>query len=435
MVTIANWLVKLPNESALAVPRRVSRFEYSMHYTYCLIDERPSEDALERHLHAVARAQGVKQAILESDGNSRESGQADNQSDEVIYVRHNAAVGLSREGVFGLVWDAEREGSFFEHFLGLYLALALHALAERVTLEKLSYLEALYSQHLPDVEFNSERKTIPREHLELARASVVSLASMLVRYSSCMASNECGGRPEHGEFLSVLRRLYSLPELKKELAEEIQDMLDIVSREWDDARHRSKKKERLWDLRYDEISRQISRTRDSAKQMSDVVSNSLLGVTFPITLAINLFSMNLDTLPREFPWSLVLIIGGAFSGVMVLVFLAVFFYYRRKLAAVKAEKVELLKERSERLRLAAGSLDDDEEAIRPEPEQMSDPFRIGGIGSYLGAIRRLEATESSMDTISLHQERFSMDILRKPGSVGNGNNKRGSFRMRGKKGV
>jgi hypothetical protein len=400
--------VKLPNESATGLVRRVSRFEYSLHYTYCLIASRPSDSALERHLHIIARAQGVKHAVLEADT----VGSATFGDDEVLFLRHNAVVSMSREGVFGLVWDAEREGSFFDHFMGLYLTLTLHALSERVTLEKLSYLEALYSQHLPAHE---DGKRAAREHIELARASVLSLASLLVRYSSCMASGECGGRPEHGEFLSILRRLYRLVELKQELGEEVQDMLEIVNREWDEARRRSKKKEHLWDLRHGEISRQISRTRDSATLMSDVVSNSLLGVTFPLTLAINLFSMNLDTLPREFPWSWVLIISGAFSGGMVLLFLGVFFFYRNKLAAVKAEKVKLLQERSERLRLAAGSIDDDEQDVRPDDETLRDPFRLGGAGSYLGAVRRMDRVvlDDGIDVLA-RPERWSMDVQLRP---------------------
>jgi hypothetical protein len=271
-----------------------------------------------------------------------------------------------------------------------------------------------------------------REQIELARASIVSLTSLLVRYSSCMASGECGGRPEYGEFVNVLRNMHSIASLKKELGEEVnlfvfgvmclvlktnklqvQDMLVIVNRAWNEERRRGKKKEKLWEIRRDEISRQISRTRDTANVMSDVLSNSLLGVCFPIMFAINLFSMNLITLPRQFPWSWVLIIAGCFSGTMVIVFLTVFFYYRRSLLALKEEKIELVRERAERLRLAAASIDKDEEEREEEETNAfveALAFKLGGTGAVLSSIDHLDDTDAQIPV----RQHWSMDIQRKP---------------------
>lgn len=400
-MTVANWLVKLPHEAAASLPRRVSRFEYALHHTYCLLDEHPGDAALAQQLHGLARAQGVRQGAADSSGLT-----------ELIQLRHNAAACLSREGCVGIVWDAQREGSFFDHFNGLYLVLALHALAERVTLEKLSYLEALFSQHLPATSSSvngdgSVRRTSPAQ-LALAREGVVALASMLVRYSSAMASWDCGGRPEHGEFLAVLRQMHNLAQLKQELGEEVQDMLSIVEREWTEARRRSKKKEGLWELRQRAIAQQISRTRNGAKLLSDVVSNALLGITFPITLGINLFSMNIDSLPREFPWSWVLIISGVFSGVMILVFGFVFLFYRRRLDAVKAEKLELLRERTERLRLTSTSLDNDKDQLDDGDDDEDDIN-----GEEEGSGTRMESAVGEFEVLS-RQERWSMDVTRKP---------------------
>jgi hypothetical protein len=36
-----------------------------------------------------------------------------------------------------------------------------------------------------------------------------------------MATDDCGGRPEYGEFFQILRSLYSIKALKKELGEEV----------------------------------------------------------------------------------------------------------------------------------------------------------------------------------------------------------------------
>jgi hypothetical protein len=209
--SIANWLVKMPHDSSSAIPRRISRFEYAQHYTYCMIEKPLSREKLEEHLFHIRRAQGLKAGLGEVSDASADS------RDQVMHVRSNVAVGLAREGVVGIVWSSRSASSFQKRFFGIYLALGLHCLSERVTLEKLSYLEALSSQVLP----SASDRTVGMAQKEAVRREIVALATSLVRYRTCMATDDCGGRPEYGEFFQILRSLYSIKALKKELGEEV----------------------------------------------------------------------------------------------------------------------------------------------------------------------------------------------------------------------
>ncbi len=201
----------MPWDSSTAIPRRISRFEYAQHYTYCTIEKALSAEKLGEHLFHIRRAHGLKAGLGEVTDASADS------RDQVLHVRSNVAVGLAREGVVGLVWSSRTASSFQKRFFGVYLALGLHCLSERVTLEKLSYLEALSSQVLP----SATDRGLGMAKKEAARREIVALATSLVRYRTGMATDDCGGRPEYGEFFQILRSLYSISELKKELGEEV----------------------------------------------------------------------------------------------------------------------------------------------------------------------------------------------------------------------
>jgi uncharacterized integral membrane protein len=186
---------------------------------------------------------------------------------------------------------------------------------------------------------------------------------------------------------------------------QVHDMLKIVNRDWDEERRRSKKREMLWKIRRDAIAKEIQQTKHNTMLVSDVTSNAILGVCFPIMIAINLFSMNLPTMPAAFPWSWVLIIAGAFSAAMVGVFMVVYFYFRRQLMTVKAEKDELNATRAERLAVTTESVEnaagaDDDTFLFPHRGYSIDEERRGR-----GTTRR------HLDYVNA-STRTSLDVLR-----------------------
>jgi hypothetical protein len=179
--SVCNWLVMKPEEATSAIPRRISRFDYCQHHTCAQIAVALENGELKDVMHHIARASGSKTA-------SAPEGLRDGH---VLQLRANASIAIARDGRFGLEWGSVLKKTFVKQFLGVFCVLTLHCLSERATLEKLSYLSALESQNLPAPGANRTLKDKDK-----ARRKLLSLATMLVRYRSSMASDDCGGRSE-----------------------------------------------------------------------------------------------------------------------------------------------------------------------------------------------------------------------------------------------
>ena len=336
--SIANWLVKLPSEPSNAIISRVSRYGYCLHHTCVLIEKKPeSEHVLQEYMFHIRRAHKIRNQHFckEKDVSS---------SDQVITLKENIVVGLSREGVFGLVWDVRNKKTFFKQFFGIFKLLSLHCLSERVTLEKLLFLAALQSQNLPG---SGASGKLDLRKKEMNRREIVDLAVMLVKYRSCMSSEDCGGRPLLGEYFHILRHLYAISNLKRELGESVQDMLAIVNRDWNEERQKAKRKEVYWKLKRDEIAKQLSTATSKLQMKFDIASNGFIGVTFPMVLFINLFAMNVNNTPTYTSWAGVTVAGILVGIIFVGIFVVIYLRGKAQVDAVTQEKRELIKKRLE----------------------------------------------------------------------------------------
>ena len=344
-VSVANWIVRMPWESNDEIPERfASPAPPCAHHSYVRVPASVPSEALPPLLHLLRRAP-----------RPGPHPPAPSTAAQVMQPRASVALGLAREGIVAIEWGKKDGSSFQSRFFGIYLTLALHCLSERVTLERLGYMEAVNSQLLPSsisspVTSRSGAADETLRSKDKVRQQVVQLATRLVAYRSCMASANCGGRPAFGEFFRVVRAMYDIPALKHELGEEVQDMLTIVNRDWNDERQLFKQREKLWKLKRDEWAKKIRRVQEQTHAVTDVSSNALLGVTFPILLVAALFGMNNLSLPKQVPWYATLAAAGVVSFVAVFVFLSVYIWDRRTLQALKSEKYQLNRERRQRLR-------------------------------------------------------------------------------------
>jgi uncharacterized integral membrane protein len=186
---------------------------------------------------------------------------------------------------------------------------------------------------------------------------------------------------------------------------QVHDMLKIVNRDWNEERRRSKKREMLWKIRRDAIAKEIQQTKHNTMLLSDVTSNAILAVCFPIMIAINLFSINVHSLPASFPWAWVLIIAGSFSVAMVCIFSVVFLYFRRQLMATKAEKDELNARRAQQLTVTT-------EAVEDAGGAEDAPFLFPHRGYSIDEERRGRGmTRKQLDYVNA-SNRTSLDVLR-----------------------
>ncbi len=276
---VANWLVKLPDESCSAIPRRIARFDYCHHHTCALIVKPPPKDAFDEYLFHIRRANGSKSGTFNLADGWKQPG----LTDRVLALRANALIATSREGLFGVEWGTPKK-TFLKQFVGIFCVLTLHCLSERVTLEKLSYLAALESQNLPTP--GSNRSLAEKD---LIRRKLMSLATLLVRYRSAMASDDCGGRSEFRDYFQTLRQVFNVAPLKDELREELQDTLAIVESDWMEEKRNEKNSELLWKLKKEEISKRKEDITNHQKRIFDVIYSAFSALGLPFILVSNIW--------------------------------------------------------------------------------------------------------------------------------------------------
>ncbi len=277
---IVNWLVKMSDEPASAIPRRISRHDSCHHHTCALLVRPPPKEAFEEYLFHLRRANGNnKGGSFALDGGWKHP----DLTDRVWAPRANALIATSREGLIGVEWGMSKR-TFIKQFVGIYCVLTLHCLSERVTLEKLSYLAALESQNLPAP--GSNRSLAEKD---VIRRKLMSLATLLVRYRSAMASDDCGGRSEFREYFQTLRQVFSVAALKDELREELQDTLAIVESDWMEEKRNEKNSELLWKLKKDEISKRKEDITTRQKRVFDIIYSAFSALGLPFILIANIW--------------------------------------------------------------------------------------------------------------------------------------------------
>ena len=183
-------------------------------------------------------------------------------------------LGMAREGVIALEWETE-SNAFTKQFMSLFNTLNLHCLSERATLEKLSFLAALQSQHL-----TVQQKE--QEEMAKIRSGIVNLNSMLIRYRTSMASDDCGGSLAARKFFKVIRFVQSIAKFKDTLLEQLQDSEYIMECSLTEERKSKMAKERLWIIQKDEFMNEEKRLRDSPKVAFDMFALALVAVFAPL---------------------------------------------------------------------------------------------------------------------------------------------------------
>lgn len=300
--SLANWLVKMPWESDSTVQLRLQPHDYCFHHTFALLN-----------------------------------GPYNPCAGHVLQVRADFVVCITREGVSSFAWG---ESNNYEQVLKIQSVLVAHCLTERFTLEKLSYLAALKSQQL--VIAGNEEFTVHD-----LRRKVAALAIKVVRYCNSMVPDDCGGSiSEHQEFFTLLRSVFRIKELKKELCEQVQDMLAIIDKHWLNEEMEATKKALSRTLQRDNLYKQLQAAEKRATLVMDVASNLVVGVSLPMVLGINFFSMNNFDAPLWVPWKAVVIASAVVSIVIVGGLGLLFFRYRQRLLPLAVEKRNLLQERA-----------------------------------------------------------------------------------------
>lgn len=197
-------------------------------------------------------------------------------SDVVMVPRSNRVIGVSREGTACVTWREEGSALAFEsdwhrRFLGVYLHLHLHAQGERLALERLA--ERVARQVL-DVR--------SAEDLGLSREALRSLILDVVRYTSTLTSDDCGGLTEYVELFQAVRQVYRIEAQRAELRAEVAELSALA-----DAAHRERVEA------FAEEAERLERASDERERKFERFIAGFGGVFLPLSLATAVFGMNI----------------------------------------------------------------------------------------------------------------------------------------------
>lgn len=196
---------------------RISSSRYALHHT-CLVGttENPQPENLSALLFRLRRAYPPHYV---------QPPEQEGSQDRVLAPRGNRRIGISREGNVSLTWAKSGELTEFDltiwpyRFQGVYLLLALHALGERLSLTGLAAEIATFSNRLQD------HRTLMREHRS---GQLGRLHRRVVRHTTTMTTDDCGGPSDYSHFFRACRRVHAVPEHLEEVRAEAAELFQLV---------------------------------------------------------------------------------------------------------------------------------------------------------------------------------------------------------------
>lgn len=321
LAAIGNWLLCLTDESTSHATNRVDQPRHALHHSTVVIDREPPSDTLQEYLFHLRRGFGQK---------NRPPPKAGETLGRVLVWRVNKYIAMAREGTVSMSWPIRDEpisysfevNNWHKKFQGVYLALALHAQAEKLVFEELSDLAANQAEYfVKDASF---------EQVQASRNQLRSLASIMTRYTLSMSSNDCGGTSEYSEFFTTLRQVYGIPDLRTELSGELKDVLAVVESNYLEEERRRRQIEEDQRRAKAEAFRNLQRKRDAHRQRFDLLVSIFSAITLPFVIVSGIFGMNLSTLPDVSFWQIMLITAGI---AVVIFFVLVVIVFNRRYAA------------------------------------------------------------------------------------------------------
>jgi len=242
-------------------------------------------------------------------------------TDMILRLRLNRYVALSREGTVSLSWPTAKNPqndfevrTWHKRFFGIFLLLATHVQGELLMLLELSNLSAdaslLLKQTLGD--------DLSLTDVNQARKTLFSTATLMTRYTLQMGNDNCGGLSEYVEFFSSLRSIFRIRNQRKELREEIQDVLALVEQSY--IQEENKESQKKADVKAREKKLEMLKEKREAAVQSryDTIVGAVSSLSIPPILVAGMLGMNLSDVPSELPfWGVV----GVTLGVSVLLLL------------------------------------------------------------------------------------------------------------------
>ncbi|KAL6054699.1 X8 domain-containing protein, variant 2 [Balamuthia mandrillaris] len=316
LTEIGDWLLHFTDEDPAQPPHRIIQSVYANHHTTVVVDREMDEEEIKEYLFHLRRAYGQGNRPPPPDAMAKHK-----QLDQVLIPRFNRYIGIAREGTVALSWPINSKNIHFETqtwpqlFQGIYLVLGQHVHGERVVLLELSNLAAYQAENL---KLESETGF---EGLKAYRTQLRDLATLMLRYSLGMSSDDCGGLSEYAHFFSTLRKVYGIPAYRMELSEEIRGVLGIVESGFLEEQRRLKYKEKAESKRERLLRAEEQKLKDNQNKRLQNFISVIGAIALPIVIVSGVFGMNVEDLPIDVPfWYIILITSGVSIVILLLLF-------------------------------------------------------------------------------------------------------------------
>lgn len=330
---LGNWLIAMPGEDSSNPPMRLDYSRHAFHQTTVVINREPPQGLLQDYLFHFRHAYGQK---------NRPPIYSEATLGRVLVWRLNRYIGMSKEGNVSISWglpDSSESVSFETHqwhmkFQGIFLLLTLHALGEKSVLYELSDVAAFQAETL---QFTNE---VNLEEMKNWRNKLRHLASLVVRYTLAMSSNDCGGTSEYSDFFTNLRSVFGIQALREELSNELKDVLAVVESNYLEEERRQRDVNDASRRKAYEKQKELEIMHSRQKDAFEIVASVLSSFTLPFVVVAGIFGMNNHTLPVDISFWKVMVWTFVASILLLIGLLVLRNVLRRKLTRNQNRELE-----------------------------------------------------------------------------------------------
>jgi len=268
------------------------------HHTVVVLKQKLAMPLIDKYLFHLRRAKGQvnrpspdKDAVL---------------VDQILKLRSNRYIGISREGTVSLSWPNTKSTddlnlTWPKTFQGIYLLISIHVHGEKAILEELSNLISTAGDQLEVVCSKATLCDIAKE-----RKKLVSLMVLMTRFTLQMSSDDCGGLSEYVEFFTAQRKVFSINSQRHEITQEVRDVYNLVESTFYEEQRKIQT--------LDRIESEKSRKRKSRFETFVTFATSF---TLPILLVSGVFGMNNQDLPSV-SWWIIMTVSSCLSIILII---------------------------------------------------------------------------------------------------------------------
>jgi len=138
---------------------------------------------------------------------------------------------------------------------------------------------------------------------------LISLATVITRYTLQMYSDDCGGLYKYAELFSALRETFGIKQQRQELAVEIRDVLKLVESNYLEEQRKLKM-----------IAKVSKEEVDRRKASTHMAIGVVTALALPIVVTATMFGMNNRDVPLGIPFFWCIGIAMTVSGILLIVF-------------------------------------------------------------------------------------------------------------------